>query len=286
MNREDSPPPSDPRALTLGCSLYGPEAAPLLLVLHGVTASGRYWMPGIVRLADRFRLLIPDLPGFGQSPKPFTDYTMDFFVEAVLGFLARRADAGRPLAILGHSLGGLVALELAVRSPARVDRLVLLSVPRFTDPEAAHRVMLEGSFSYRSLLAVNSIGANWAQVRRYGWRLSARYVGRLPWAVLADARKFSFRSLTSTLEHCLLHYAVDPVLERLPPTIPTLLIHGAEDTVAPVEGVRVLASRPPHPELQVIAGAGHNVFHTHGAECRRLIEAHLGGCLAASTRRA
>ena len=272
MNRDDSPmvDPS-PRALRLRYAVHGPLDGPPLLVLHGITCTGRYWLPRLRPLASHHRLLVPDLPGYGDSPKPFVDYTMDFFVETMLGFIERSGVDGRRLPILGHSLGSLVALELAAREPALVERLVLLSTPCFDGPEDAHRVMLRGSSSYRSLLTVNSLAATLAQVRRTGWRLSTRYLHRLPWTVLADARKFTFRSLSSTLERCLMHYRVDDVLARCPADLPITLIHGDGDQIAPLASLRDLSAGPPRLDLHVIAGAGHHPFHTHTEDCLRII---------------
>lgn len=278
MNRADSwLPEANPRKLRLASSTLGPADGRPLLVLHGITCSRRYWTPRILPLARRYRLLIPDLPGFGRSPKPYVNYDLEFFCEAIRGFLEQRGLANRPLPIISHSLGSLLSLEISARFPAQVERLVLMSLPRFACPDTAHRVMMSGSSSYRSLMAANSVGASVAQMRRTGWRLTARYVRRLPWSVLADSRKFTFRSLTSTLERCLLHHRVDATLDRCPPALPTLMIHGELDQAAPLESVRDLPARAPYPELRVIAGAGHHPFHTHTSECLRLIDDFLNG---------
>jgi pimeloyl-ACP methyl ester carboxylesterase len=304
MNRSDSALVRPPRDLPLAASILGREDAPALLALHGITGSRRYWQPRILSLTDRYRLLIPDLPGFGQSPKPFADYTMDFFIEVLEGFLERQGETRRPLCVLGHSLGALIALELAARRPERIERLVLLNVPRFSDPESAHRLLLDGSSSYRSMLTVNSLAASWAQLRRNGFRLAARSrrrrpgpggvdgrevsvrAVRLPWPVVVDGRKFSFRSISSTLEHCVLHYTMNPVLDALPATLPALLIHGTHDQVAPLSGVRELCERPPYPALRVIQGAGHNLYHTHATECLAMIVGFLSGEVVPEPRRA
>lgn len=261
--------------------VVGPDAGPYVVVLHGITESRRYWLPRILPLAARRRLVIPDLPGFGQSPKPFTDYTPDFFVDSIRRLIHDEIPASAPFSIVGHSLGALLALEIAARDPGRVERLALMNLPRFNDPDEAHHVWFAGSFSYRNLLASNSLRANLAQVRRTGVRLTARYLRGLPWGVVSDARQFTFRSLTSTLEHCLLHYRVDDVLAAAP-AVPTVLIHGEVDQVAPLERLLDLPSRPPYPEIHVIRGAGHHPFHTHGSLCLRLLEAHLAGRPAAS----
>jgi pimeloyl-ACP methyl ester carboxylesterase len=248
-------------------SVLGPLDAPPLLVLHGITASRRYWLPRILPLASSYRLYVPDLPGFGASPKPVTDYTMRFFVETAMGLLEQHGLSGRPFRIVGHSLGALVGLELAARSDCRVERLALLNLPRFRDDEEAHRIMLDGSASYRSLLTVNSLGASWAQIRRAGLRLTARNVRRIPWGVIADARKFSFRSLSSTIEHCLLGYRVDGVVRSVPPELPLLLLHGDQDQVAPLPAVLELVRDRPATTVRVLRGAGHNPFHTHTTQC-------------------
>jgi pimeloyl-ACP methyl ester carboxylesterase len=267
---------TSPRALDLHRFVVGPPGAPGVLVLHGITESRRYWLPRILALAGRYRLVIPDLPGFGLSPKPFTDYTPEFFVRCLLDLVERELPGPGPLRIVGHSLGALLGLELAARCPGRIERLALVSLPRFNDPGEAHRVWFAGSYSYRNLLAANSLSANLSHVRRTGVRLTARYLRRLPWTVVSDSRRFTFRSLTSTLEHCLLHYRVDDTLARVP-EMPILLIHGEMDQVAPLERMLDLPARPPHPVLHVIRGAGHHPLHTHAELCVELIESHLDG---------
>ena len=264
-----------PSSLPLKRSIVGDPASAPVLVLHGITGSRRYWLPRILPLATRYRLLVPDLPGFGFSPKPFVDYTPEFFVDSLVEFLDQEG-IERPVHVVGHSLGSVLALELAARHPQRVARLALLNVPRYTDPDEAHKLWIAGSASYRNLLSVNSLSANLAQVRRTGFRLTSKYVRRLPIAVLADARRFTFRSLTSTLEHCLLHYRVDDVLEAIPEA-PSLLILGDHDQVAPLEGLLDLPTRRKNVAVHVIHGAGHHPFHTHTSECLRLITGHLAG---------
>jgi len=269
-----SPTRSSPRSLKLHRSVVGPEGGPPVLVLHGITGSRRYWLPRVLPLARRHRLIIPDLPGFGLSPKPFTDYTPEFFVETMLGLLEHEGLRDRKVQIVGHSLGGIIGLEIAARHPDLVERLTLLNLPRLNDADEAHDVWFDGSASYRNLLMANSLSHNLAQVRRTGLRLTARYMKRLPWAVVADCRRFTFRSLTSTLEHCLLHYRIDQLLPSVP-RIPILLIHGDEDQVAPVERTAEFPAVHPFPTLRVIEGAGHHPFHTHTAVCLELIRAHL-----------
>ena len=271
-----SPTRSTPRSLKLHRSIVGPADASPILVLHGITGSRRYWLPRVLPLARRNRLVVPDLPGFGLSPKPFADYTPEFFVETLIGLLEHEGITETPVRILGHSLGALLGLEIAARYPELVTRLTLLNVPRMTNSKEAHRIWFEGSAQYRNLLMANSFSHNLTQMRRTPLKLTARYMRRFPWAVMADCRRFTFRSLTSTLENCLLNYTVDDVLESMP-RVPVLMIQGDADQVAPLHGALRMASRHPYPSMHVIRGAGHHPIHTHTDLCMRLIGRHLDG---------
>ncbi len=88
----------------------GGSGEPVLLLLHGLGATGDVWQGWRPLLAQRWpgRWLAPDLPGHGGSP-PLTSYTFQSLAAAVAGI----ADTGAPTVVLGHSLGGVVALALA-----------------------------------------------------------------------------------------------------------------------------------------------------------------------------
>jgi pimeloyl-ACP methyl ester carboxylesterase len=100
-------------------------ASPLVLI-HGLGATKGSFLPTVAALAGSFRVIALDLPGFGESLKPLTaPYDPPFFAQSVVDLL----DALRlPQAhVAGNSLGGRIALELGLRHPARVGRLVLLA---------------------------------------------------------------------------------------------------------------------------------------------------------------
>ncbi len=244
----------------------GPREAPPILFLHGITGSRRYWERKVRSLRREYHLVLPDLVGFGMSPKPHVEYTIDLFRDSVRGLVEELGLADRPIILVGHSLGGLIALEYAARHGSHVERMVLLSLPRFGDPATAHAVFWRGSPHYRRLLNEHSLSETLAQFKRSGLEITLRYLFRFPWAVLIDSHKFTFKSLTSTLEHCLLNYQVDRILPRVP-AIPTLLIHGEKDSVAPLRHVLDLPQRYPFMRLETIRGTGHHLFLTHTRQC-------------------
>lgn len=252
----------------------GNPRGPVLLFLHGITGSRRYFARKVRPLGRNYRLVIPDLPGFGLSPKPYVEYTLDLFRDSVRAFLEERGLADTPLTIIGHSLGGLIGLHYASRYPERVRRLILVSLPRYSDPASAHALFWKGSPHYRRLLNEHSLAETLAQMKRSGLEITLRYLLRFPWTVLIDSHKFTFKSLTSTLEHCLLNFQVDSILPSVPP-VPTLLIHGEQDSVAPLDHVRPLPQLYPFMRLHAMRGTGHHLFLTHTKTCLGLMREFL-----------
>lgn len=103
------------------------EGPPIVLV-HGLFMDHRTWDGVRSELSDRYRIITPDLPGFGQSEKPSPNrfpYGIDAFAEAIADLYAG-LELGRA-ALVGHGLGGAVVLTLAARHPELVSHLVLVS---------------------------------------------------------------------------------------------------------------------------------------------------------------
>lgn len=253
---------------------HGDRRNPSILFLHGITGSRRYWGGKIRPLAANYHLILPDLIGFGLSPKPHVDYTIELYRDCVRSLLEELGLVDRPLAIVGHSLGGLIALEYAARYRPQVTRMALFSIPRYTDPVTAHARFWKGSPNYRRLLNEHSLAETVAQMKRSGLEITLRYLFRFPWPVLIDSHKFTFRSLTSTLESCLLNYQVDRILPSVP-KVPILLIHGEQDSVAPLEHVIPLLETHPHIRLETKRGTGHHLFLTHTRWCMSLLSDFL-----------
>lgn len=94
-----------------------------LILLHGLGASAERWLPIAPTLSKYFRVIVPDIIGFGYSDKPTVEYTMDFFIEFFEEFLDN-VHIHRPI-IIGSSFGGYLATEYAIRFNSRVEKLVL-----------------------------------------------------------------------------------------------------------------------------------------------------------------
>ncbi|MGB7983043.1 MAG: alpha/beta fold hydrolase [Candidatus Nanopelagicales bacterium] len=104
----------------------GPQDAPPMIHQHGFAISGTYMLPTAARLTDAFRVYVPDLPGFGRSPKPEVSLTIEGLGTALNHFMD---SVGIEQAILvGNSLGCAIIAELIAEAPEKVSRAVLVSL--------------------------------------------------------------------------------------------------------------------------------------------------------------
>lgn len=99
-----------------------------LIFIHGWLGSWRYWMSTMGDLSDAYRTYALDLWGFGDTDKAQPRYTLSEYVQLVLAFLDELGISRTPM-IVGHSLGGLVALNMALMRPELADRLAFVSLP-------------------------------------------------------------------------------------------------------------------------------------------------------------
>lgn len=103
------------------------------LFIHGIGASGDHWQPVIDKLPDNIRIVTIDLLGFGDSPAPkWAIYNAKTQARSILATIVKLR-IRTPLVIVGHSLGALVAIEVAKRYPLLVNRLILCSPPLYND---------------------------------------------------------------------------------------------------------------------------------------------------------
>jgi pimeloyl-ACP methyl ester carboxylesterase len=262
--------------------------APLLLV-HDFAATREVWTASITRFAQNFRVVAPDLPGFGASEKPDPQryaYGWDAFSDSMFDLVAALG-LGR-VHVCGHGMGGGVALSLAARHPALVHKLVLTSAlvyqPQEHALERTGRIPLVGALLWRQLMG-SALFRAYVQATVYSG--AARMpVGR------ADALYEAFNAPAGRqAAHATLVAKADtrPLVARLPRvTADTLVVWGRDDDVAPVEHGRRLARElrgrfevlecgrcPPEEEPDAFAAAVTSFLET-GALSQRAKDGRLG----------
>ena len=128
------PPPSK-EAVVFGQKIRYVEAGsgPVVVLLHGLGGNSTNWAFNTPALAQKFRVVVPDQVGFGQSDKPLINYRVGTYVDFLDKFLAELKVERATL--VGNSMGGWVAAAYALKYPARVDRLVLVDAAGFAPPK-------------------------------------------------------------------------------------------------------------------------------------------------------
>ena len=249
----------------------GGNGPPLVLV-HGLGSSAAVeFYYNLEPLAAHHRVFAIDLPGFGRSDKPVLEYTIDLFVRAVSDLMA--GEGIERAAVMGVSMGGRVALGLALDSPEKVERLVLVDALGVGAPR---RVLAYSILLTRGLGELTLRGTaralrqmNPAVIRRFwGWYL--KRPNRVA-SIWSDERIANHGTLLATPEYRAAYLSAlrsiagmrqlrngVVVEDRLPELrMPTLLIWGGHDHIFPASHAEAAKHRIPNGRLEIFDDSGH-----------------------------
>ncbi len=249
---------------------------PLLVLIHGITGSSATWEEVIEPLAERYTVVAPDLLGHGLSAQPRGDYSLGADARGLRDLLA--ALGHERGTIVGHSLGGGVAMQMAYQFPERCERMVLVSSGGLG--REVHFLLraatLPGSELVLPLLAASGVrnagNAVGGFLRRFGVRapadLSEMWRG---YSSLGD----------SEARHAFIHTLrglIEPTGQRVNATdrlylaerMPTMLIWGERDPIIPIRHGRAASEMIPDARFEIFPDARH---FPHRDEPRRFVKA-------------
>ena len=250
------------RGLEVGCLDVGPflkasssaPPPPPLVLLHGVGADRREWMLTMPGLARRRRVLAFDLLGHGVSAKPSGHgvvYRVRFLADAVVGGIEALPDPPRQVDLLGHSLGGAVALDVVKRHPRLVDRLVLVDAAGLPPARALSPLAMSLPFVPHDYGSAKRLLETSVHNRLFQHPLvalaSSVYKGRMK-------NRAQLTRLLSAMAA-----GEDAVSERDLAAIrhETLVLWGDRDGVFPVETGRAFVRALPNARLEILPRCGH-----------------------------
>ncbi len=257
-------------------------SGPPVLLIHGIGDDSSTWDEVIPSLARRHLVIAPDLLGHGQSAKPRADYSVAAYANGMrdlLGVLGIES-----VTLVGHSLGGGVAMQFAYQFPERTERMVLVAsggAGRGVSPVLRTATLPGAHLALASLrlpgarLAVSAavgllehldtgLGVDAADLRRI--------VDALP---DYTARAAFIRTLRAVVDW---RGQVVTMLDRcyLVRGMPTLLMWGSRDSVLPVGHPHKAHAAMPGSRLEIFDGAGHFPFRSDPARFVRLLEEFIG----------
>jgi pimeloyl-ACP methyl ester carboxylesterase len=244
------------------------EGEPLLLI-QGLGQGLWAWREQVPVFARSFRTIAFDTRGTGRSPVPEQPYTIGDLADD-----AAEISAGRPAHVVALSMGGYVALTLALARPELVRSLVLIGTgaggpDRVPRPAEVRQVFTDAiglpldEFGRRTM--PYTFGPGWAERNpdRFEEILRARL-----------EHPTSYRTIEAHVRACYGFYAEGCDVERI--EAPALVVHGDADVIVPVENGRRLAERLPNARYVELPGRGHNLPLEEPETINRLVLNFLG----------
>ncbi|OGS96159.1 MAG: hypothetical protein A3H31_09495 [Gallionellales bacterium RIFCSPLOWO2_02_FULL_57_47] len=243
-----------------------------VILIHGLGGSVDDWLHTIPALATDFHVVAFDLPGFGKSDKGSQHYSPTHYAR-LAHFLADHYLKNKPYHVVGHSMGGAIALRFAAQQPLRFKRLVLIDAAGILHPLVITKYQA-GSVMERA--------SGVQQFRGFAERLSGKILEqaeRLPISPtdivdtalgrdrVLDGGPEKIAALALAGEN--FSYAISSV------TAPTLVLWGDNDLVVPLRTGKVLAARMPHARLEIITDSGHVPMLEQTERLNALVSKHL-----------
>jgi pimeloyl-ACP methyl ester carboxylesterase len=250
------------------------EGPPLLLV-HGLSGCWQNWLENIPHFARTHRVIAPDLPGFGASEMPREPISIPGYAR----FLEQLCDALSidAAAVVGNSMGGHVASELAILSPQRVERLMLVSAAGISAEQVQRSAVMAGGRVVAAIATQAAARHAW-YARRPGLRRVAlsfvvRHPDRLSAALAHELMQGSGKpGFLPALEAVITHR----ISERLPQiACPTFVLWGEDDHVIPVRDARRFQQLIPDCRTLVLPDTGHVAMLERPARFNALLEEFL-----------
>lgn len=263
-----------------GCKVHYHEmgSGPALIMIHGSGPGASGWSNysrNAEAMAEHFRVIIPDLPGFGKSDmKPVDAKTPGWWADVMLGLMDQLGIAKAHF--VGNSMGGMVTLKIALEHPERVDRMILM-----------------GPGGGQAMFSVWPTPAIINLITAYdGDGITAAKVRAFISACLFDQSVITDELIAQRLEA-----AMDPRIMVQPPMRPgpsgmpeelwrdprmaklpheTLIIWGREDRVLPLDTGMILMKQIPNAQLNVFPKCGHWAQWEHAERFNRTTLSFLG----------
>jgi pimeloyl-ACP methyl ester carboxylesterase len=240
------------------CHFTGGQGDPLVII-HGGGDGARAWLKNAEQLSRYYTVYLPDLPGFGRSQSANGRFYLPEYVAFIEDFSS--AVGLDSFYLIGHSIGGGIALHYALKSPQKVKGLVLVSSWCLGIEAALWVRLLSQPALCRSLGEAGITvlkGVKWLARQFYAPFRFANPITRVKMDIGKTMVTFGGQTVVLRDRLCEL-------------TMPTIVVWGAGDNVVPAAHAYAAAELIPDCELHVFQGCGHNVYRQRMEEFSQLL---------------
>ena len=247
-----------PAATKLYQEVYG--SGPPMLCLHGLGASLYSWRNFIVPFSQDHKLILVDFKGCGKSPKPrSSSYSIEEKADEIYRLIIE--EDLRNLTLVGNSLGGAIALMLAVRlaeqEPGRVSKLVLIDSAADKKYVPSHLKLTRSLFGAPIIHAAPSTLAAKMILQMCYYDKSKITREQISAYATPMASRDGRHALLQTVRHCIPSNADELIAKVSSITVPTLILWGREDKIIPLRVGEMLHAALPNSTLEIIEKCGH-----------------------------
>jgi len=257
------------------------DKSQIALLIHGWSSSWYALSPFVPLVRDRYRVIAVDLPGYGESPRLPERTTIPAYADLLATLISELSD--KPAVIIGHSMGGMIALTMTLRHPELVERMVLLN-PTISGRLSVFINMFISPITIIERFSIaNSIVSTF---ERYMLGITDRLMRPASFAarteitdqdyvqLRADARRPGQGRVRAECFRAMLENDLRGKLAKI--NTPTLALWGMEDNTVPLRDASVIADELADVDLRIIPNAGHWPQFETPELTRRYVRGFLG----------
>lgn len=253
----------------------------LALMLHGWSSSWYAMSPLIGLVSQRFRAVAVDLPGYGASPPLPERVKIEAYADLLTDLAEKMTDS--PVVLIGHSMGGMISLTMALRNPALIERMVLIS-PTITGHLSQYINLFVSPITLLERFGLGSLIVSSVEQLMVG--ISDRLMRPASFAERTGITREDYNRLRADVRRpgqgrvraeCFFAMRENDLRGRLGEIdTPSLVLWGAEDNTVPLRDAGVVADEWPEADLRIIPQAGHWAHFETPDATRRQIASFLG----------
>ena len=246
---------------------YNPETMPLnyeivgsgnkkLVFIHGLTGSKNYWKSELETVSKTHQLLLVDLLGFGDSPKPNSEYSLNIQLNALEKIITKENFNDGNAVIVGHSMGAIISLALLAKHNNWFEGAVITGLPVYKDKNEFREIMSGHAVFDR--LASGKYGTLICMLHPI-FMTNYFKPKNLTDDVFEDAKKHTWQSYANSLNEVVIKtdlYSFSKAIKDKK----VVFIHGTEDTSAPYKSAKEYAETFSNAEFITITGGDHQLF--------------------------